>query len=126
MAGKNVYVVLIPRFTTFVGPATFLSAPIPISAYASGTFDFWNGAMNGAPAAGVQLDLFESNDVVTWEACAGGSPWVRGPGTGEFQATAAFTKAWLRFGITPLGTQPAVTCFAAGYFELRERGGGGR
>lgn len=124
MAGKNVYVVLIPRFTAFVGPTPCLSAPMSVSAYSSIVFDFWNGTMNGAPAAGVQLDLFESNDAVTWEACAGGSPWVRGPGVGEFQATAVFTKAWMRFGVTPMGNQPAVTCFAAGYFQLREHGGG--
>ena len=122
MAGRNVPIVLIPRFSTYAGQTTCWSQSIPVSAYASVKFDFWNATMNGAPAAGVQLDIEQSNDNQTWETCSGGSPFVRGPGTGQTQLSAVLNKAWMRFGVTPLGTQPAVTCWAQGFFELREQG----
>lgn len=129
VAGKNVPVVLLPRFSTFVGPTPCWSAPIPVSPYVSVAFDFWNAAMNGAPAAGVQVDVQESNDLLerqgnTWDTCAGGSPWVRGPGPGQAPLSAVLTKAWMRIGVTPLGTQPGVTCHAEGFFERRELGAG--
>lgn len=122
MAGLNVPVVLIPRFTTYVGPTTCWSPPIPVAAYAAVAFDFWMATMNGTPAAGVQLDLQESNDNEAWDACAGGSPWVKGPGTGQWSLSGVLTRAWLRLGITPQGTQPGVTCWAQGFFERREQG----
>lgn len=121
MAGRNVPIVLIPRFSTYVGQTTCWSQPIPVSAYSGLTFDFWNATMNGAPAAGVQIDVQQSNDNVSWETCQGGSPFIRSPGTGQAQLTAVLNKAWMRFGVTPLGTQPGITCWAQGFFELRER-----
>ena len=122
MAGKNVPVVLIPRFTSYVGGGRFYSLPIPVAAYDTIVLDFWHGVINGTPLVGMNLYLDESTDGSAWDPTSGTpilSPYPPAPGEAQFRHS--LTKAWFRIGIELMGADPAVTCWATGFFELRER-----
>ena len=120
MAGKNVPVVLVPRFTGYVGDGTYWSQPIPTSAYSGISIDFWHGLLIGTGPPGVTVHFQESNDVANWRFCGGG-PWTVPPGVSETPLSAVLTMAWFRFGVILGGTNAGVTCWAQGFFELRER-----
>ena len=121
MAGKSVPVVLVPRFTTYVGASIFGTEAIPVAAYAGIGLTFWHGPLLGSGALlAVSVGFQESVDGTVYADCPGG-PWSITNSPGEFVLMAYFTKAWMRFFVTLAGTNPAVTCWAQGAFELRER-----
>jgi hypothetical protein len=119
MAGKAVAVVLVPRFTTYLGPQVYYLEPLPVSAYAGLQLAFWHGPYLGG-ATSVAL-LFEfSNDLDSWHPCAGG-PWPVGPAVMETPFQVALDSAWFRFAVVVGGPGSGVTCWASGAFELREK-----
>lgn len=122
MAGKSVPVVFVPRFTSYVGGGLFYGIPIPVAAYDVVVVDFWHGVINGVGLVGMNLHLEESTDCSRWDPTAGTaipSPYT--PAVGEDQFRHTLTKAWFRLGIELMGSGVAVTCWASGFFELRER-----
>ena len=120
MAGRNVPVVLVPRYTTYLGNQGFPTQPIPVAAYSKITIDFWHGPIQGAGPPGVGISFTESNDLENWVGCTGG-PWFVPSGVGELQFSADLTRAWFQFLVVPTGGNPGVTCWAQGFFELREK-----
>jgi hypothetical protein len=119
MAGRNVPLVMIPRFTAYVGTGTYDLLPIPASAYDRLVINVWRGPMLGTTPT---LSVFfqESNDGDTWVDTTGtaGGPV---PLNVETQFTEALTKAWLRLRVVLAGTNPAGMCYAIGFLERRER-----
>lgn len=122
MAGKNVPVVLVPRFTSYVSVGVFYTIPIPVAAYDALVIDFWHGTLNG-PAPSMDLFLDESNDGTAWSPTNGPTviPSPFPPLAGEYQFRRFLTKAWLRLGVHLVGANVAVTCWASGFLELREK-----
>ena len=58
MAGKQTPLVLIPRYTSFVGPTQFYMDPLPVSAYSAFSVTLWVGIYaGGAHHTGFSLDL---------------------------------------------------------------------
>src|SRR5215475_13512600 len=107
--------VILPRFTTLVGAATFTTLPMDVSAYGGAQFQIWRGPIRvtaGTPM--FQLYLEESLDTQTW---------VLGPTTptaytlNEFELkffSYDFRLRWFRIRIVITGTNPIVTCWAEG------------
>ncbi len=121
MAGKSVPVVIVPRFTSYMGAMTSLSEPTPIAASAGIGLTLWCGPLHGSGGSlAMVVSIQESNDGETFVDCAGG-PWVVPSAGNESFLTATFSMAWMRFVVLLNGTTPAVTCWASGAFELRER-----
>jgi hypothetical protein len=119
MAGRNVPVVIFPRYTTLIGGMPFPTAPIPVAAYSSIFLDFWHGFIAGGFPLGIYFN--ESNDGQVWTVCDGG-PWAVPVAPSELALTAKLSKAWFQFVVIPAGGPAAsVTCWAQGFFELRER-----
>jgi len=119
MAGRNVPIVLIPRFTTYAGATSFITAAIPVSPYSALNFDFWHGPVIGTFGS-IILALQESNDGSRWDDCTGSVPGIA-PAEGEVPVSVTITKAWLRLVVALAGTDMAVTCWAEGFFERREK-----
>lgn len=118
MAGQNVPIVLIPRYTTYVGTGDFRTIPIPVSAYEALVLNFINGNMIGSGT--VILSCQETNDLQTWTACTGDTPAVPSPFQ-EIQWRFNVSKAWLRFTVSLNGNNIGFTCAAQGFFEKREK-----
>lgn len=119
MAGISVPVVLIPRFTTYLGAADFLSYALDVSAYDALRLTVWRAPLVGtSPVFG--LSTYESLDRVTWVECLG--PQDEDPGAqSEVQYEWRFQSRWFRLRLALGGTQPGVTCWAQGFFTKRER-----
>lgn len=120
MAGKQTPVVLIPRYTSFVGPTQFYMDPIPVSAYSKLTLTLWVGIYSGAaPAA--YFGFQESNDGEDWADCDGVAPLLVPSGPSSQDLTRSLTKAWVRASVGLTGAGTALTCYCLGYLEQRER-----
>jgi hypothetical protein len=120
MAGMNVPVVLIPRYTTFLGPQGFPGEAIPVSPYERVSVTYWQGPYIGVGTA-VVLVFQQSNDGVTWSDCPGG-PWTPpAMPPGELPFTAGLSMAWMRLTVLLTGTGSGFTCWVRGFFEKRER-----
>ena len=120
MAGRNVPVVLVPRYTGYVGDGQYYSQFIPVSAYSRITIDFWHGVLIGTGPPTVAINFRESNSLSGGQDCGGG-PWVVPAAPGESTYRADLTMAWFQFGVILGGTNAGVTCWAQGFFELREK-----
>jgi hypothetical protein len=119
MAGRYVPFVLVPRYTTYAGATSFITAAIPVSAYSGLHFDFWHGPVIGTFGS-IILALQESNDGSSWGDCTGSVPGIA-PAEGQVPVSVTITKAWLRLVVAVAGTDMAVTCWAEGFLELREK-----
>jgi len=118
MAGLNVPIVLIPRFTSYVGGGIYDTLPIPISAYESLVLSFWmNTGVGTAPT--LSVSLLESNDLDRWEPCVG-TPVTPVPGS-EVQMTVTLSKAWFRFLVSLSPADAGFTVWAQGFLQLREK-----
>ena len=108
MQGSMVPVVLLPRFTTFVGAGSFATAPLDVTEFDRLVVDFGRGAISGGGT--MTCEFQDSHDCVNWFALdsVGSAADVR----------INLTRRWLRVVIT-LGSGQAVTCWCAG--QLRRR-----
>ncbi|MGQ0614158.1 MAG: hypothetical protein ACT4PV_10520 [Planctomycetaceae bacterium] len=119
MAGELVPLVLLPRFSTFVGAGDFVTIGMEVSDYTAASVNTWRGAMLGSsPTFGITFE--ESTDQGTWTTCSGTTASAD-PGAGlEAQYVPTLKKRWFRVKVTLGGTNPAATCWAIGYLEMRE------
>ena len=119
MAGDYVPLVLIPRYTSYVGAGVFTTIGMEVQDYSKAVVNVWRGNMTGTtPTFGVTFE--ESTDQSTWTTC-GGTTAMSDPGAvTEAQYTAVLTKRWFRVSLTLGGTDPAVSAWALGFLEMRE------
>jgi hypothetical protein len=117
MSGRNVPVVLLPRYTTYIGGGSYPTLPIPSSAYGGLSATFWMG--NGVGPPGVTLAWMESNDLETWTVCAGGltSPTPNA----VLPSIVTLTKAWFRLVVILANPNDGATMWCEGFFQLREQ-----
>jgi hypothetical protein len=118
MAGKNVPIVLIPRYTSYVGGGVYTTPPIPVSAYESLVVSMWRSAGIGTmPTVG--FFWRESNDLVDFEACTGGISSA--PVATETQSTVQLSKAWFQLSVVLNPADAAMTFWCQGFLILREK-----
>lgn len=112
MSAVDASIVLLPRFTTLVGPGTFTTLPLDVSRYGGAQFQIWS-------VQGMTIRFTESLDTENW---------TQGPSAPtDFTLNAnqvkffgyTFLLRWFRLEVVLPSTQ-IVTCWAEGLL----RGGG--
>jgi hypothetical protein len=117
MNGEILPLVMLPRYTSFVGATSFKTAPLESSAFANATLTLWRGKLVGTGTPTFTAFFETSNDTVTWSSLvpAGVDP---GEDTALVVAT-PLKQAWFRLKIVLTGTNVGVGCWCAGHVELR-------
>ena len=118
MAGELVPLVLVPRYSTYVGAHTFTTIGMEVTDYSKAIVNVWRGAVIGTSGT-FQVSFEESTDQSNWTVCTSGGGGDPGSDT-EAQYSPEISKRWFRIKIVVGGTDPAVTCWAIGFLELRE------
>lgn len=109
-------IVLLPRFSTFVGAQTYTSQPVRARDFASANIAFWRTAAMGASPT-VAIAVQQSADLqLWWELETDSDP----DADAETTLSPSFTMDWMRFTLTLGGTAPALTCWAVGDFLVRK------
>jgi hypothetical protein len=128
MAGVQVPLVLLPRYTTYAGvtvggdPAFFTTVGMEVTRYASATVSVWRGPIlgGGSPAPTMSFNFEESTDLSNWTAC-GTSGGTSAPEPNEESTTVVtLRKRWFRLRVLLTGDAPVVNCWAVGFLEERE------
>lgn len=118
MAGELVPLVLIPRYTSYLGAFAFTTIGMEVTDYEKALVNVWRGPLAGtSPTFAVTFE--ESTDGVTWSICTGATPGDPGLDT-ETQYQPSLNKRWFRVKITLGGTNPGATCWGLGFLQMRE------
>ena len=119
MAGELVPLVLLPRYSSYVGASNFTTIGMEVSDYSAAIVSVWRGKLTGTgPTFGITFE--ESTDQQNWTTCTGTTPNADPGQELEAQYTATLSKRWFRAKVTLGGTGPAGTCWALGFLEMRE------
>ena len=123
MAGELTPLVLLPRYSTYVGASTagkeFVTIAMDVTEFQSAILNCWRGKLLGTSPT-FALTFQESSDQLNWTTCAGTNVSAYDPGEeAEGQSNAVLTKQWFRVKVVLGGTSPAGTCWAVGYLERR-------
>jgi hypothetical protein len=110
MAGQAVPVVVIPRYTSYVGANTFTTVPLDVSADVTAFLTFWRGPCPAGFAAVFEL----SHDALVWSNALG-TTIVLDNRSDKLEIP--LTRRWFRVRIS-LSTWP-ITCWATGLLERR-------
>jgi len=111
--------VLVPRFTTIVGPGhNWMTLPVDVAAYESASITVWRGPPIGT-VTGFGFAFLESTDRSAWADIPGTVVVDPGPAR-ESVVEFDFSKRWFRIGLVLTGTNPGVTCWAQGFFVNRQ------
>jgi hypothetical protein len=109
-------IVLIPRYTSFVGLGTFYLPPVRVRDFCSADISFWRGVAMGT-GLNLLVKIEESPDLSLWRDLAtfGTTAAV------EFDESMEFTTDWIRAGVFVIGgTAVAFSAWMVGEFERRE------
>jgi hypothetical protein len=125
MAGLYVPLVLVPRFTSYVGEGTYETAPLDVSEFARFSVTVWRGPRVGAGGSGGSFELVfeQSDDAQVWSSFTGVSA-ITTTDTSSIVAT-DLTMRWMRVKVTLVDDSndaAAITCWVVGNLERRERG----
>jgi hypothetical protein len=105
MKGELVPVVMLPRFTSYLGEGSFATAPMPVEAYQNIVVTFWRGPLVGGDATTPFEAFFEvSHDAYEWEVVEGPIDDVNTSGKFDVE----LTKRWFRVRIELLGDANGV------------------
>ena len=111
--------VIIPRFSSFVGSRAFTTQPMPVRDYATANIYFWRTQAFGTSPT-VAIAVQQSADVQLWWDVVTSSGT---PSDAEVipPLAATFTMDWMRFKLTLGGANPAISCWAVGDFRARAK-----
>ena len=119
MIGKAVPLVLIPRYTTYVGESSFTTAPLRVTEYAKAHVTLWRGPLTGSTRGGSFTAEFQvSTDGDTWDNAITAITTVNTADNVEI----TLDRRWLRVKITlavTTGSDVGITCWASGLLERR-------
>ena len=107
MTGKRIPLVLIPRYTSYIGDGEFATAAMEVSAAESAVVHVWRSRLIGTSPT-VLVAFEESTDQEDWTTCTGGTSFDPGERT-ETSKSQTRTKRYLRVGVTLGGTDPAAS-----------------
>jgi len=124
MAGELIPLVMIPRYTSYIGPGEYATAPMEASAYNKAILAVWIGYVRGSDAtptgATWELQFQGSQDADTWTDISYSGDFSSGYGVVEMD----LEWKWYRAVVTLTGNSAsydcAATCWAVGSFERRE------
>lgn len=105
--------ILLPRYTTFVGARTYVTPPVHVRDFASADLIAFVGEMIGS-TPGIEIQAEESPNLDHW--IDNGDPYDT---EGETVGSHTFRMDWLRLRITLSGTDPAATLWMVGNFVER-------
>jgi hypothetical protein len=108
-------IVLLHRFTSFAGAATFYSAPINVRAFAEAEITVYRSDGMGTITT-YEIGVDQSPDLEYWYEDASEIAPAAGA---EATAQKTFELEWIRLRIVLAGTDPAVTSWAVGNFVPR-------
>jgi hypothetical protein len=116
MIGQQRPLILIPRYTSYMGAADYVSAPIDVTAYSDASVTVWRGRLLGTtPTFKFYIQL--STDAITWtdfDLDPGVAVWID-PGQDLTRARSIpLLYRFLRAKVTTAGTGVAVSCWATG------------
>jgi hypothetical protein len=119
MPGRRDPIVLVPRFTTLLGPEVYHGPPRPVRAWSRADLVFWRSPFHGAtPTLTFKVEV--SSDLVVWETAPGGDVVIPSPNTeASFEVTLA--KPWMRYAAVLGGTGSGVTLWVEGFAIRRLR-----
>jgi hypothetical protein len=127
MIGESVPLVMIPRFTSYVGPSTYSTNPLDVSEYAKANLEFWRGELAGSQVTPPDQSTFtayfeEASDPNppsgNWTAIVTAITSVNTNSVVELPFTKKFFRIRIVLTATPAGLC-AITCWAAGNLERR-------
>ncbi len=109
-------IILIPRYTSFVGLGTFYTPPIRVRDYCRADVTFWRGA-----GFGTNMTLYAvidgSPDLSVWSTLAN----FQTTPDSEHTVSMDLTTDWIRAGvIVAYGSDVAFSGWMVGNFERRE------
>ena len=109
-------IVLLPRYTTFVGPGPFYTKPRNVRAYSNGYVTAWRSVGRGGSLA-VTFVVERSSDLATWAVSSTLTPGA----SAEVTTHDEDTREWLRLKVTLSGTGDlSASTWAVGDFVLRD------
>ena len=95
MTGPLVPLVLLPRFSSFVGQGGYSTAPLEVEAFEGGIVVFWRGPLvGGAVSSPFTAHIEESHDALVWTTVTGTGPITTANAVGDFAL--GLKKRWLR------------------------------
>lgn len=123
--GPAVPFILIPRFTSYVGPGTYTTVPLETSRFAGAEVTVWRGPLVGDTGAGAGFELWVegSHDANEWSRVAPPlpSPVISTPNTFD-QLSVPTTYKWLRAHVdlaADTSDVVAITIWITGILNLR-------
>ena len=120
MIGELVPVVMLPRFTSYVGPGTFATAPLGVEAFSGGEVTFWRGPLvGGAATSPFTAYLEESHDALVWTLAF---PTAVTQVNRSDSCAMPFTKRWFRVRVVLAANASGVvgiSLWMAGAFVRR-------
>ncbi len=125
MKGEITPLVLIPRYSSFVGEQEFTTVPLDVSAYTNISVLIWRGPLVGTSSATPGSPYFRlyfdhSNDCVEWHTMP--PPPADGSDPGADQVVAATPSdmyRYVRCRVHIAGTGVAVSTWCSGFLEKR-------
>ena len=122
MTGELVPLVMIPRFTSYVGAAIYTTVPLEIAEFSGAAIEFWRGPLagkaQGATFRGVLEEAFDLSVPDAWTTLVS---TTTDDTTGLMKVT--FTRRYFRIRIELVADSTngiaAITCWAAGSLERR-------
>ena len=106
-------VIVLPRYTSFVGAGPFFTGAVNVRPYGSGIFAFMQVAGLGSPVAVAAATVQGSPDLEIWDDI--GSPLA----TGDTD-TRAFPYEWIRLKVALTGGVLGATCWCVVDLVRRE------
>lgn len=119
MAGELVPLVMLPRYSTYSGAATFTTIGMDVTDYQSVILNVWRAPLIGTSATWT-ITIEESTDQENWSTVTGTTPNFDPGASTEAQMSGTIKKRWLRVKVVVGGTNPSATCWAIGFLEMRE------
>ncbi len=123
MKGEMVPLILIPRYTTYVGNQDegFPSVPMEMTAYEDGEVVFWRGELltSGGVTPDVRFHLEASMDAVAWTPISTGATGMPIPAKTPVSVGVGFSKKWFRVRTVLYGNEATVSCWAIGQVNTR-------
>src|SRR5262245_2885891 len=120
MVGEAVPFVLIPRFSSYIGPGSYNTVPLDVTEYSQATVVLWLGQLTPT-GTGCTFKLYveTSHDGNTWFLEPSGSPGYDPGDDASVGITFTCRRRFLRVRVTTTGTDASITCWCAGLLDVR-------
>lgn len=106
-------IILLPRFTSFAGEGTFLTAPLNVRQYGRAILYYAHVAALGASGTDVDVVVQQSPDLEIWAD-------IGDPLGHDASEERGFRFEWIRLKLVVTGLDPGFTGWCVGDFVRRE------